>query len=106
MAEPKPRTNHPIEPIEAGTEKAQEARRVAILFDLKARDGRRAVEVRELSALADGYYASPRSTVYSCAYASQKERILALQRARAFCDIRGRHVVHFGRADGKHAAWQ
>jgi hypothetical protein len=104
MPESNRRTKHPIP--ETPIDEEEDARRVAILFDLTTRDGRKAVEVRVLSALSDGYYASPRATVYSCAYSTQKERILALQRARAFCDVRGRRVVHFGRAEGKVAAWQ
>jgi hypothetical protein len=83
-----------------------EERRVAILFDLAARDGRRVVEVRTVQPLGNGFYASPRGTLYSCAYSTQQERILALQRARLFCDTRGRSVVHFGKAEHRKSAWQ
>jgi hypothetical protein len=81
-------------------------RAVAIIFDLETRDGRKAVEVRGVAPLANGWSANARATIYSCAYASQKERILALQRARAFCEIRAHRVVHFARAENKRAAWQ
>jgi hypothetical protein len=87
-------------------ESGEELQAVAILFDLTTRDGRKAVEVRGVSPLANGWSASARATLYSCAYSTQKERILALQRARAFCDVRARKVVHFTRAENKHAAWQ
>lgn len=83
-----------------------ESRDVAIFLDLATRDGRLAVEVRSVQPLAHGFFASPRATIYSCAYTTQAERILALQRARRFCDVRGRHVVHFGQAVDRRAAWQ
>lgn len=92
-------------PPDQGAE-LEEERRVAILFDLASRDGRRVVEVRTVQPLGNGFYASPRSTIYSCAYSTQKERILALQRARLFCDVRGRRVVHFGKAEHRKSAWQ
>jgi hypothetical protein len=79
---------------------------VAIFLDLETRDGRRAVEVRAARSLAEGYFASPRATLYSCAYSTQKERIVALQRARRFCDTRGKRIVHFGTAVDRRAAWQ
>jgi hypothetical protein len=80
--------------------------RVALFFDLGARDGRRVVEVRAVTAIANGFYASPRATIYSCAYSSQSERICALRRARLFCEAAGHEIVHFGRADQHRAAWQ
>ncbi|HZV02246.1 MAG TPA: hypothetical protein VFF73_36390 [Planctomycetota bacterium] len=88
------------------SETEQDSRDVAIFLDLETRDGRRAVEVRAVQPLAQGFFASPRSTLYSCAYSTQAERILALQRARLFCDLRGRRVVHFGCAVDRRAAWQ
>ena len=81
-------------------------RDVAIFLDLGTRDGRLAVEVRAVQPLAHGFFASPRATLYSCAYKTQAERILALQRARRFCDVRGRRIVHFGSAGDRRAAWQ
>lgn len=83
-----------------------EGRDVAIFLDLATRDGRLAVEVRAVQPLAQGFFASPRATLYSCAYSTQAERILALQRARRFCDVRGRKIVHFGSAVDRRAAWQ
>ncbi len=62
--------------------------------------------VRAVQPLAHGFFASPRATLYSCGYGTQAERILALQRARRFCDMRGRRVVHFGSAVDRRAAWQ
>ncbi len=82
------------------------SREVAIFIDLGTRDARRAVEVRAVQPLAEGYFASPRATLYSCAYSTQAERIVALQRARRFCDVRGRTIVHFGSAVDRRAAWQ
>ena len=79
---------------------------VAVFFDLGTRDGRRAVEVRAVTTIANGYYASPRATVYSCAYSTQSERICALRRARLFCDLLAREIVHFVRANERRAAWQ
>ncbi len=79
---------------------------VAIFLDLATRDGRLAVEVRAARPLAEGFFASPRATLYSCAYSTQKERIVALQRARRFCDTRGKRIVHFGTAVDRRAAWQ
>jgi len=79
---------------------------VAIFLDLATRDGRQAVEVRAVRPLATGFFASPRATLYSCAYSTQAERIVALQRARRFCDVRGRKIVHFGSAVDRRAAWQ
>src|SRR2546421_8122549 len=79
---------------------------VAIFIDLATRDGRLAVEVRAVQPLAHGFFASPRATLYSCGYSTQAERILALQRARRFCDVRGRKIVHFGSAVDRRAAWQ
>ena len=79
---------------------------VAIFLDLGSRDGRFAVEVRAVQPLAEGFFASPRATIYSCSYASQAERILALQRANRFCEERGRTIVHLGIARERRAAWQ
>src|SRR5437588_1374023 len=76
---------------------------VAIFIDLRTRDERLAVEVRAVLPLAHGYFASPRATVYSCSYRTQAERILALQRARRFCDERGKTIVHFGQASDRRA---
>ncbi len=79
---------------------------MALFIDLATRDGRRAVEVRAVQPLAKGYFASPRATLYSCSYSTQAERIIALQRARRFCDERGRNIVHYGEAPDRRAAWQ
>jgi hypothetical protein len=79
---------------------------VAIFLDLGTRDGKHAVEVRAVQPLAEGFFASPRATLYSCSYSTQAERILALQRAHRFCDVRGRTIVHFGIARDRRAAWQ
>ena len=79
---------------------------VAVFFDLATRDGRRCVEVRSVTPIANGFYASPRATVYSCAYATQSERHLAIRRARRFCDAAGHSIVHFGKARDRRAAWQ
>src|SRR4051812_5563726 len=81
-------------------------REVAIFVDLGTRDGRLAVEVRAVQPLAQGFFASPRATIYSCAYRTQAERILALQRAHLFCDSRGWTIVHFGDAKDRRVAWQ
>jgi hypothetical protein len=103
-----PERHEPDQPSEAlrAADAAEETRDVAIFIDLGTRDGRLAVEVRSVQPLATGFFASPRATLYSCAYSTQAERILALQRARRFCDIRGRRIVHFGSAVDRRAAWQ
>jgi hypothetical protein len=90
----------------SGPDTEHSAPDVAIFLDLATRDGRHAVEVRAVRPLATGFFASPRATLYSCAYSTQAERILALQRARRFCDVRGRKIVHFGSAVDRRAAWQ
>ena len=79
---------------------------MALFFDLGTRDGRRAVEVRAVTSIANGFYASPRATLYSCAYRTQAERIVALRRARVFCELSGHRVVHMGGASDRRAAWQ
>jgi len=103
-----PRRNQDFEKDVVGSQAdaAAISREVAIFLDLGTRDGRLAVEVRAVQALAHGFFASPRATLYSCAYSTQAERILALQRARRFCDVRSRTIVHFGSAVDRRAAWQ
>ena len=103
MEPDRPESDQSPKPTAADTTAARD---VAIFIDLGTRDGRLAVEVRAVQPLAHGFFASPRATLYSCAYSTQAERILALQRARRFCDVRGRQIVHFGSAVDRRAAWQ
>lgn len=91
----------PVPPADAGASPL-----AAIFFDLGTRDGRRAVEVRAARPLGNGFYASPRATLYSCAYGTQEERIAALGRARLFCERSGLVLVHQGACPGRRSAWQ
>lgn len=57
---------------------------VVLFYDLVTRDGRSCVEVREVQNMGKNYYASPKSTLYSCGYDTSGKNI-AITRALEFC---------------------
>lgn len=73
---------------------------VILFYDLSTRDGRKAIELREFVVLGDGgMFASPKSTVYSCAYTTQAERITACRRALGL----NMNIIDFIDGSGKRA---
>lgn len=77
---------------------------VAIFIDLATRDGRKAVEVREAIIHPDYFIASPKKTIYSCAYESEAGRNLAVRRACEY--IKESNIVTIESREGNRAYWQ
>ena len=87
--------------------KAKSLANVIILYDLKAQDGRSAVEARfAVDAGGGKIYASPKMTFYSCAYDTQAGRISAFNRVAALCDEHGCKILAYYCGQKHRAVWQ